>query len=43
LQIPADVESTPLTFIDTEDGLQSLCEQLKKEAEIAVDLEVCDK
>ncbi|KAI0224766.1 Exosome component 10 [Lamellibrachia satsuma] len=38
-QTPAAVEVTPLTLIDTEEGLQKLCEQLKKETEIAVDLE----
>ena len=42
LQTPAAVEATPLTLIDTEEGLQKLCEQLKKETEIAVDLEVRD-
>lgn len=42
LQTPAAVEVTPLTLIDTEEGLQKLCEQLKKETEIAVDLEVRD-
>ena len=40
LQTPADVATTPLTFIDTEEALQRLCKQLKKESEIAVDLEV---
>ena len=41
-QIPADVRTTPVQYIDKEEALQYLCKHLKKENAIAVDLEVYD-
>ena len=33
-------ESGPLTYVDTSDGLDKLCDDLSKVTEIAIDLEV---
>lgn len=40
LQKYGTMESTPLTVVDTLDGLKKLVETLNKEKEFAIDLEV---